>query len=664
MSMKHFTRTMMLAAALGSAAYAQAQVFELDNEKSNNLAPVHRQTPAIGDFNGDGIPDFYYGGQGFEKENSKWSWDITKNTYDDEGNVIGTEQGRQDLGWWVVGYLFESNGAGTWNWNASYGPLQGQEFGALGLPPSTYSTGRWFDYNNDGKLDLYILGKNEYGWEPSTTPDGWYSLLYKNEGDKFSQESGAVFPTGDNEKRNPSRNNSSISFGDYDRDGYTDVVIQCYNRWYDGDEEKSARLVGLYKNNGDGTFTLQNVFNPIPYDDNKHPADLFDTNEETFVTTPTMVAKPMSHGAVIFGDLNNDGWLDIVSTGYSNDGIVFYIYKNNGDGTFQELDLEGKPFVGVYESELALADINNDGWLDIISYGTDDVPDSQKRADIYLNACDGEFNFDLNTVGQGNGLYGESEACVRVVDLNHDGLVDIISSGWSHVEGGWNTRVFYQQPDGTFALQQSLRHMDSGGWEIADLDGDGAIDLIGGGWGSSGATEQVNGTFTEFYAGLETDGIEAPEAPTEVSANYADGKLTVTWNGVDGEPGYSYNVYVKNTETGAISQIIPAVIETGKLKAFHSMQTAIRSEEAEGMTYTITVGSGKYEVGVQTIKPDWTTSAFTTTEVVTNGIQNLKAETDDNATEYTYSISGARVNNGGHGVFIVKKDNKVTKVIR
>lgn len=664
--MKHITRTMMLAAALGSAAYAQAQVFDLNIEQSKNLAPVHRQTPAIGDFNGDGTPDFYYGGQGFEKENSKWTWDITVDVYDEEGNVIGTEQSRQDLGWWTIGYLYRSSAPGTWDWFASYGPLieQGKEdLNALGLPPSTYSIGRWFDYNNDGKLDLYILGKNEYGWSPSSTPDGWYSYIFKNEGDKFTQESNALLPTGDNEKSNPSRNNSSISFGDYDRDGLTDIVIQCYNRWYDGEEQKGGRHVGLYKNNGDGTFTLQNVFNPIPYDDNKRPTGLFDINEDTFDTTPTMVAKPMSHGAVIFGDLNNDGWLDIVSTGYSDDGIVFYIYKNNGDGTFQELNLEDKPFVGVYESELALADVNNDGWLDIISYGTDDEPDSPKRADIYLNTCDGEFNFDLNTVGQGNGLYGESEAVVRVVDLNHDGLVDIISSGWSPVDGGWNTRVFYQQPDGTFAHQQSLRHMDSGGWEIADLDGDGAIDLIGGGYGWS-STGETNSTSTDLYSGLETDGVEAPEAPTEVSASYADGKITVTWNGVSGETGYSYNVYVKNTETGAISQIIPAVIETGKLKAFHSMQTAIRGEETEGMTYTIAAEGGKFEVGVQTIKPDWTTSAFTTAEIVTDGIESLTTEVENNAPEAVYSLSGAKVNNGQRGVYIVKKGNKVTKVIR
>lgn len=665
--MRHFTKPMLLAAALGSAAYTQAQVFEVNAEKSANLAPVHRQCPVIGDYNGDGTPDIYYGGQGFfgdDAKNSQWSWDITVEDKDDEGNVIGTHKDRQGLGWWTIGFLYTSTNPGEWNWTASYGPNieQGAEMGANGLPPSTHMMGRWFDYNNDGLLDIYIQSQNEYGWSPSSAPDGWGSFLFRNEGGKFVQESLAQFPTGNNEKGDPSKNNSSISFGDYDKDGFVDVLIQCYNRWKDGDDDKAARLVGLYRNNGDGSFTLQNVFNPIPWDDNKKPTDLFDTDETTFETTPTMVAKPISHGAAIFGDLDNDGWLDIVTTGYSNDGIVFYIYKNNGDGTFQELDIEDKGFVPVYESELALADVNNDGWLDIISYGTDDQPDSDKRADIYLNTGLGDFSFSLSTVEEGNGLYGESEACVRVVDLNHDGLVDIISSGWSQVDGGWNTRVFYQNFDGSFTHQQSLRHMDSGGWEIADLDGDGAIDLIGGGYGNC-VTEKGYDCFTEYYTGLETCDDEV-DAPTEVEASYADGKITVKWNGVDGEPGFSYNVYVKNRETGAIAQIIPADTETGKLKAFHSLQTTVRGEEAEGLTYTISQPEGSYEVGVQTIRPDWLTSTFAKAEVAT-GIRGINNANSTSLTESVYSLSGAKVGNkAGRGVYIVKQGNTVKKVVR
>lgn len=665
--MKHFTRPLLLAAVLGSATYAQAQVFSFDATKADYFAPVHRNTPAIGDYNNDGLPDVYYGGQGMNKEDSKWSWDIMIDVKDDDGNVIGQEPGRQDLSWWTVGYLFTGTTPGAWIYSASYGPLieQGGDFGANGLPPSTYGIPRWFDYNNDGQLDFYTTGKNEYGWSIEGAPDGRYTLLYKNENGKFTQESLAQLPCGNNEKNNPSNNNSSISFGDYNNDGYTDILIQCYKNWNEDGETKGSRALELYKNMGDGSFEMQKVFNPIPYDDNKHPADLFDTNEETFETTPTMIAKPMSHGAAIFGDLNNDGYLDIISTGYSNDGIVFYIYKNNGDGTFQELNLEDKGFVGVYESELALADVNNDGWLDIISLGTDDTPDSPKRADIYLNKCDGEFNFDLSTAANGNGLYGESEACMRVVDLNHDGLVDIISSGWSHVNSGWETRIFYQNFDGTFTHQQNLRHFDSGAWEIADLDGDGAIDLIGGGWGDRNDGTQQYGCFADYYAGQETEGIEAPEAPTNVTASMADGKLTVKWDGT-GDAGHSYNVYVRNVETGWISQIVPANIETGKLKVFHNMQTTLRSDNSTGMQYTISApADGKYEVGVQTVKSDWQTSVFTKASIsIIDGIQSIDKELNDNGKETVYSLSGAQVKNGAHGVFIVKKGNKVTKVIK
>ena len=132
------------------------------------------------------------------------------------------------------------------------------------------------------------------------------------------------------------------------------------------DEQCGERLVGLYHNNGDGTFTRMNVFKPIPFTENKKPADLFEADIESSEMVPTMKAKPMSHGAVAFGDLNGDGWLDIISTGWSNDddALSFYIYQNLQDGTFQEVDLSGKSFLPVYENEIQVADMNNDGWLD------------------------------------------------------------------------------------------------------------------------------------------------------------------------------------------------------------------------------------------------------------------------------------------------------------
>lgn len=664
--MKHSTLTnsLLIAMALGATASAQAQVFQLNEEKSAELSPVHRSTPIIGDVNNDGTPDFYYGGQGFEGADSKWAWEDPE-----------TKE-KLDLNWLTSGYLYQSTAPGKWTWSRYIGARspEGDYSSLLGLPPSTFNYGRWLDFNNDGLLDIYLTGKNEMGFEPAENVGdqmGFYTYLMKNEGGKFTFADISTFPTGDNEKNLPSMNNSSLSFGDYNNDGYTDILIQCMKRWAeDGDDGRVMqykRLLALYKNNGDGTFTEQHVFNPIPYEQNPMPTDLFEADVESGTMKPTMIAKPMSHGATIMGDLNNDGWLDIVASGYSNDGPCFYIYKNNGDGTFQELDLKGKAFVPVYESDLALADVNNDGWLDIVSFGTDPTPNSPKRGDIFLNNCDGDFNFTLSSVDAGNGIYGSAESTLRLVDINHDGLVDIIDGGWTNVDNKqWGTRIQFQNPDGTFSLQQTLRHFDGGAYEVADLNGDGAIDLIGDGYGFSIAGS--NSTAYEYYDGLCTDNIQAPVAPTDVKAESTEnGKLTVRFVGDEFELGNAYNVYVKNKATGAMSMIIPADPVTGKLKVFHSLQALLRSDNPAEMAYTISVPDGDYEVGVQTVKNDWTASEFTKAEIsISSGIQSAQAVKDETTT--VYDVNGVYMGNTteglGRGIYIVKQGNKTTKVVK
>lgn len=73
-------------------------------------------------------------------------------------------------------------------------------------------------------------------------------------------------------------------------------------------------------------------------------------------------------GAVATGDLNNDGCLDIVTTGLSEiSELSTTIYTNNHDGTFTKLDVLA--LTPMYNSRISLGDYNNDGHLDILLSG-------------------------------------------------------------------------------------------------------------------------------------------------------------------------------------------------------------------------------------------------------------------------------------------------------
>lgn len=664
--MRHFnsilTKSLFSATLLAMSAATQAQVFQKVQEDA--FMRTHRSAPAIADINNDGWMDIYYGGEQYNGNENNWGIDS----------------------WWPMGMVFVNKGDGTFTGHAStLHEGQGMEtdgtFSAFGLPPTIWNTTRWIDFNNDGNIDFISTGKSGDGLSINEGVNGGcYTLLYKNGGTENSYKFALVPNTGLVQGVNEGNdwagnmNKSSISIGDYDHDGYNDVLMQVYHKYMEGDEEKGERKLALFKNNGDGTFTEQKVFEPIPYDSNPTPGGLFDMDldGDDVVATPKKIMRPLSHGAAAFGDLNGDGWLDIVATGWAdgdNGGANITIYKNNGDGTFTEVDLSGKDFVGVQEAEIAMADVNNDGNLDFLVYGTDNTSDSQKHADIYLNDGDGEFNFTRSTAAEGNGLYGGSEAQVRVCDLNHDGLVDVISTGWSNTNGvnDWGVRVLYQNADGTFTLQDKGELPNlfyNGGFELGHLTSKTSVDVFG--------TGEYNGTAANLFKNTENDAVEAPTAPTNVKAEYANGKLTITWTGDEENLGAGYNVYVKNKATGWISMILPADTETGALKTIQDLQTAVRSAEVDEMSYTLTLPDANYEVGVSTVNPDAVCSTFTKAEYVSTGIKEVANNIDANAKATIYNAAGqliakgtsqSDINNLPTGVYLVKTGNKTTKVV-
>ncbi len=631
----NFTKlgTLFLGAMLAQGV--QAQTFQ-PSIPFTNLKLLHRCSPSTGDINNDGKIDIYHGGENWES----------------------------GMGWQVQGYLWLNQGGSAFTGYASNlytedhytdetkttvvspaGMDADGNYLAFGLPPSVYNMSYFFDYNNDGNLDFFITGESDNDYSITKNPDNKYAFLYRNTGKdngyKYVLANDATFMAGGNEDQG--KGIHSVAFADYDRDGYVDVLQQAYHKWYDENgDEKGQREVALFHNNGDGTFTKVNVFNPLPYDDNPHAdGGIFEVDEETFENVAKKNILPTSHGAVAFGDLNNDGYPDIVCSGYgdgSNGGATLVVYKNNGDGTFDEVDISGQPFRGTYEGDLVLADLNGDGWLDILSFGTGNNMDG-KIGDIYYNnGATTPFDFTLSSVDSGNGLYGLSAASAAVFDINHDGLPDIVGHGWTNATGGWGAFVFLQNNDQTFSLDsQLLDCSNSGGWNFGDLAGNNQMDIVMTGY--LGYNDNW-GCYTLLYTNSNS-GNTAPTAPQNVEAKYEDGKLTVTWDPAS-ETSLGYNVYVKNNDTGYISMLVPADIETGKLKAYSQVADAVRSDDE--YSYSVKLPSnGNYTVGVQAIDPSLVGGKFATiTLTVTTGIRNVNNA--DNAMQAEVLEGGIRVN--------------------
>ncbi|HRO39385.1 MAG TPA: CRTAC1 family protein [Flavobacteriales bacterium] len=208
----------------------------------------------------------------------------------------------------------------------------------------------WIDVDNDGDLDLFIA-KCRQGVNNSNDPRRWNRLFINDGNNNFTDQVDAHGLTNHEQSW-------SADFGDIDNDGDLDLVVTNHNR-----------SMQLYINDGTGHFTEATVGSGI----NKSAAFL----------------------QVKLVDLDNDGFLDLITSGNLG-GSAEYYFHGNGDGTFTQI-LNMLPEPGTWNLHtFAVGDLNHDGFIDVYAgYGSSYVNYSSSRYDqLYLN--DGNSNHFIN----------------------------------------------------------------------------------------------------------------------------------------------------------------------------------------------------------------------------------------------------------------------------
>jgi hypothetical protein len=188
----------------------------------------------------------------------------------------------------------------------------------LSLEPIGFGDCAWADFDNDGDLDFALTGSRIIG---STLTNG-VTFLYQNNGNStFTKLSTSL--TG--------LSGGSISWGDYDRDGDLDFLVDGCSKSY----------------------------SPCPY-----LTKLYSNNSGTFVDTGAVLpGAGGSNGHLDFGDYDNDGDLDILLTGIVDLSPSARVYRNDG-GIFTDI-VTGLD--GYIDSKAGWADYDNDGDLDIVT---------------------------------------------------------------------------------------------------------------------------------------------------------------------------------------------------------------------------------------------------------------------------------------------------------
>jgi hypothetical protein len=230
---------------------------------------------------------------------------------------------------------------------------------------------RWGDYDNDGDLDLLVLGGANY-------PELEFTAIYRNDGnDTFTLSSAPLFHL----------DRGSADWGDYDNDGDADIIVTGR---YPGGISSTRTLI--YRNDGSGLFTevTSGFFNL--YDGQGRWAD-YDLDgdldilvtgsdstggafftfvyrndgNDVFTDVHASIGAAGEGSSVAWGDCDNDGDPDaLVSNLFSFSGFATAVYRNDGDSIFTDLE------VGIDISccgSVAWADIDGDLDLDFIASG-------------------------------------------------------------------------------------------------------------------------------------------------------------------------------------------------------------------------------------------------------------------------------------------------------
>ncbi len=538
------------------------------------------------------------------------------------------------------------------------------------------------DVDNDGDLDIFMFGETRV--HPIVHSGG----LYINDGlGNFTKKESPVMPGW----------HTDMDFGDIDGDGDLDIIFSGHKTL----NIPEANSRGIALNDGAGNFTIADPnlypkqmlvapsvkfadFNNdglldymiAPPDHQRHwdwetgmDTDYygvwtlyFQQQDGTFVADGQQFANYFRDQVLSVGDFDNDGDIDIFLQGYyphADESVnpfgltapdwVTIIFTNDGTGQFSRLEGTGFPSIG--QGSHDWADIDGDGFLDLLIVG-DGFYNGNNNWDAapWYHRIFTNKNLVFSQVFESPRARQFSITGANLLqDLDNDGDIDVLLGGWADNIGRQKTFIF-ENRDTDFNLTAEdlventmlgdyLPGLSEQDYKAADFNGDNILDYVYMGFKGNnetspppGVIDQVIGAWTP---GVDPGGLIQPftklNAPSSLVATQqlVDGKMKVTfqWQAPDNigtKKSVTYNLAVRNTTTGKwVSS--PLAIVGGANDGFR--QVVKLGNTYLNKTWTLTLPEGEYEWTVQAIDASRFGGSFAPLQplTVSTGIDNQLA---------------------------------------
>jgi hypothetical protein len=404
---------------------------------------------------------------------------------------------------------------------------------------ASYST--WIDYNNDGFID--VLFDN--------------AKLYKNiNGISFEAATGINFPANISWQ-------GGISWGDYDKDGDEDMLIQ-------------SGSIQIYDNDGKGKFT-----------------------KNTKVNLPGHIRS-----SAAWSDYDKDGDLDILANQkISCSAFIIVVYENNLDNSFTQVPFSNLQGINDnYTGDMEWGDYDNDGYPDILVSGQTTCGNGFGVTKIYRNNRNKTFSTSATLVQQ---IY---DVNVDWGDYDNDGDLDVFMYGDPF--GAFSSRSRIYRNDGNKFKETNINYLlesqQFGKAARGDIDNDGDLDYV-----ILGEEDYITPriiVYQNTYSESWGKSNRKPSSPISLKSTLnLDQSITLSWSSSTDletkQEGLTYNIHLIDATDSIQINSYSLPNGNGKIVSFGNVKSGTSME----IQHLI---PGTYKWSVQSIDKGFAGSPF------------------------------------------------------